>query len=353
MRKSVTPFIVVGMLLVSLCLQGEALAAPGETVRLSGTVVRGNRPAPGAEVSAQAWPNWRFLNLVPAEQAFDLIPLGVALADDDGNFAMDVNVSNLPATYLTDEGHVEIEVSAVYMGSVAEFFTTEPEANVTASFVIPPIDVGRVEANLASLQTSSVEAATCSPHWVSGSENGPYQTKIMDVMALGQVTGTGTYSYGGSTSTTLGILAQSPISGNWSASGTSTIGTSSSTGFQASSIKDKRLFAQFKYRKYIDGYCQTLNKPYNFYGRGNTNSIGHSNYSNCGGTYRVGDLYTHSSTSNQTYSNGLTVFSIGLSSRAGYTSTASLKFKFNARGNVCGNNSSLGESSPIVEASTQ
>jgi hypothetical protein len=59
---------------------------------------------------------------------------------------------------------------------------------------------------------------------------------------------------------------------------------------------------------------------------------------------------THSSTRNQTYSAGITVYGVGLSSQAGYTSTATIRFHFNEKGGVCGNNSTFGEASPIVDA---
>lgn len=173
----------------------------------------------------------------------------------------------------------------------------------------------------------------------------------MDVLARGKVSGTGSYSSGGSTSTTLGVEAKS-ISGSWSTSGTSTISSGSGTGFSQSGLKDKRLFGQFMYRQYISPYCQTLNKPYSYYGKGNTVSIRHPTFPNCGGLYGVNGVYTHTSSTNQTYSSGLTVFGVGLSSHAGYSSTASLSFKFVTPGRVCGNNADLGETSPIVEAHT-
>jgi hypothetical protein len=46
----------------------------------------------------------------------------------------------------------------------------------------------------------------------------------------------------------------------------------------------------------------------------------------------------------------LTVYTVSLSSQAGYTQSTDLTFHFIARGKVCGNNSSLGEMSPKVEA---
>jgi hypothetical protein len=41
---------------------------------------------------------------------------------------------------------------------------------------------------------------------------------------------------------------------------------------------------------------------------------------------------------------------IGLSSQAGYTSTATIRFHFNEKGRMCGNSSTLGEASPKVDA---
>jgi hypothetical protein len=349
--------VVASVLLVS-SLTSVAQAQPRPIVHLVGSVNDNGAPASGAAISAAAWPDWQFLSLVAANQAFDLKPLGSVTADETGGFAMDIDLSTLPGTYVSEDGHVEIEVTAIADSKVRVYFTMDALANQSSNVTIPPMNLAEGDAPAAARTHSATGVAapavgTCSPHWISGSENGPYQTKLMDVFATGMVTGTGTYSNGGSTSTTLGVEAQNVFTGNWSASGTSTIGTSSSTGFQATTIKDKRLFGQFIYRKYIDAYCQTLNKPNNYYGRGNTLSITHPNYSNCGSNYFSGDIYTHTNSANQTYSNGLTVFTVSLTSHAGYVTTSTLKFNFNARGNVCGNNSTQGEASPIVEASTQ
>ena len=93
------------------------------------------------------------------------------------------------------------------------------------------------------------------------------------------------------------------------------------------------------------------NRAYNYYGRGNTPLIAHTEFSNCSGAYHSGDSYFHNYSSNQTYAAGLTVFSISLSSQAGYVSTAQIRFNFTGTGNVCGSNSKKGEDSPRVEAS--
>jgi hypothetical protein len=357
-RTTLRLSVFAAIVLFASSVGSIAVARPAVIAHLVGSVTDNGVPVAGAGVTAGAWPNWKFLNLVAADQTFDLRELGSTTTDEMGQFTLDLDLQTLPGTYETADGTVEIEVTAFADSKVRVYFTTEPSANASSDVTIPPMDLAEGGVAPAALANAAAGAepmavATCSPHWINNSDNGPYQTKIMDVLAVGQVNGTGSYANGGSTSTTLGVLAQGAISGNWSASGSSTIGTSGTTGFQATPIKDKRLYGQFIYRKWIDGYCQTLNKPHHYYGRGNTLSISHPNYSACGGNYFNGDLYTHTHNNNQTYSNGLTVFGVGLSSHAGYVASASLKFNFNARGNVCGSNASLGETSPIVEASTQ
>lgn len=181
---------------------------------------------------------------------------------------------------------------------------------------------------------------------VWGNYNGPYQTKIMDVMNRSTIPGTATYFYDGSTSTTLGYLTNGP---NWTVGGTMTSSSSTTTGFSAGTT-NQRVQALWMYRERAVVCYANQNVPYNYHGRGSTPSITHVNYSYCGKTYYPGDSYTHSYNGNQTYSVGLTVYGIGLSSKAGYSSTASLKSRFNVKGKACGNSSTLGETSPKVDA---
>src|SRR6266508_6484469 len=173
---------------------------------------------------AEAWPDSDFMKTVPDDQGFNVVSLGSVLADSAGHYVMDLDISGLSSNYVDNDGHVEIMLTAEYNGMVNSTFSPDASTVEASSITFDNLDVaGGINS------PNGPAAATCQPHPISGSENGPYQTKLMDVMAQGKVTGTGTYSNGGCTSTTLGVEALGVISGNWGASGTATISTSSSS----------------------------------------------------------------------------------------------------------------------------
>jgi hypothetical protein len=61
------------------------------------------------------------------------------------------------------------------------------------------------------------------------------------------------------------------------------------------------------YSQWIGAFCQKFNKPYSYFGRGNTVATTHLNFTACGSNYFAGDLYIHNNSSNFTYTDGLSV----------------------------------------------
>jgi hypothetical protein len=207
-----------------------------------------------------------------------------------------------------------------------------------------PLSDARVSARSATeLTTAAVPCGAI----VWYNFNGPYQTRIMDIMNPSTIPGRGSYFYQGSTSTTLGYLKTGTT--NWQVGRTMTRGSSAGTGFHVPAVS-QRIQAQWMYRERAIVCVGNQNVPYHYNAKGNQPSITHVKYSNCGSAYPPGSNYVHSLNRSQTYSVGVTVYGIGLSSQAGYSSTATLKFHFNEKGRVCGNSSILGEASPKVEA---
>ncbi|HXF72294.1 MAG TPA: hypothetical protein VNO79_06765 [Actinomycetota bacterium] len=262
------------------------------------------------------------------------------------SFSLSLDLDSLDPRFVADEGYVNVMVAARYGGQVSTWGTTVWPGDTAKR--VPAFDMSKAvvpPGGGAGPLSVEAQAPPCG-QIIWGDYNGPYQTKIMDVMNPSSIDGWGSYFNEGSTSTTLGYLSNGP---SWTVGGTMTTSSSTGTGFRVPA-QDQRIQALWMYRERAVVCVGNQNVPYNYYGKGNQPSITHVNYPYCGNVYPVDGYYRHGSTRNQTYSAGLTVYGINLSSQAGYSSTATIEFKFHVRGKVCGNNSTLGESSPKVEA---
>lgn len=336
-----------------LCL---ALAAPpargGSTVTFEGRVdipasmaraARSDAGPPTVELLVE--PNWEVQQAAEAAGG-SVSVLSVAQTTATPSFSLSLDPASLDPSFVADEGYVNVMVAAHYGGRVSTWGVTVWPGDTAEE--VPPFDMSQAPVPPGGdVAPASVEPTVpiCGTI-VWGDYNGPYETKIMDVMNPSKIEGRGSYFWGGSTATTLGYLTNGP---NWSVGGTITTSSSTGSGFSVPA-QNQRIQSLWMYRERQVVCIANQNVPYNYYGKGDQPSIAHVKYTNCGGIYPVGGDYIHSSTNNQTYSAGLTVYGINLSSKAGYDSTATIKFHFNVRGKVCGNSSTLGENSPKVEA---
>ncbi len=262
------------------------------------------------------------------------------------SFSLSLDLDSLDPRFVADEGYVNVMVAARDGGRVSTWGTTVWPGDTVKK--VPAFDMSRAgppPGSGAAVASSPEPTPPCGTI-VWGDYNGPYDTKIMDVMNTSSIDSTATYFYQGSTATTLGYLTGGP---NWSVGGTMTTSASSGSGFIAHPT-NARIQALWMYRERAVICYANQNVPYNYYGRGSTPSITHVNYSYCGGLYYPGETYFHDDSSNQTYSAGLRVYGINLSSQAGYSQTARLEFTFHVRGKVCGSSSTRGEDSPKVDA---
>jgi hypothetical protein len=272
------------------------------------------------------------------------------------------DLSTIPAAYRSDDGTVNLVVMAMRHGRMIS--NTFPATPGTAStHVMPELDLGSgaysqeaLAADTVTIPSTGVQGGAQSTQTGVGflpcgggswsSPYGPYQVKIGDATADQIANPTFTYARGTSTATTLGVAVNSGSS--WSASGTSSSAAGTSAGFTATAIQTDRMFAQWRYHTYYGCGAQWA-YPYDYVARGDTVSIAHPTYSYCGGLYKAGDIYRANSYSNGTYSAGLSVYGVSLSSQAGWNSSMTLTFNFTGNGYVCGNTSAR-EAAPRVEA---
>lgn len=345
--------VVPGTLGVLLLLLLASPARGGSSVTFQGRVevppsmVRAAAPDTGPPtVELLVEPTWEIQRA--AEAAGEPVSVvSVARTAATPSFSLSLDLDALGPRFVAEEGYVNVMVAARYGGRVSTWGTTVWPGDTVKE--VPTLDMSRaaVPPGSGGTGTLSVEpqVAPCL-QIIWGAYNGPYDTKIMDVMNTSSIDSTATYFYQGSTATTLGYLTNGP---DWTAGGTMTTSSSSGSGFIAHPT-NARIHALWMYRERAVVCVGNQNVPYNYYGRGSTPSITHVNYRHCGDYYYPGDRYAHDHSSNQTYSAGLKVYGINLSSQAGYSSTARLKFEFHVRGQVCGNSSTRGEDSPKVDA---
>lgn len=352
------------LFLVATSVVLHAAPASAASYTANGRVVDRNKGVPDAAVYVQAMPSEDVLATYPEGQDFTMVELGTGWTDSNGYWSTTFDTSSLPADYVSSTGQVDLIVQTTASDLASETFYSVVPGETPQSFETEPIDVrangtpvgppGSDPCPTCPPESQPLALPTCTTYW-TGTYFGPYQTKFMDVLATGQITGVGEFRWGGSSSSTLGIAVKS--GGSWvRASGTLTVSRATGAGYRATGLKDKRLYNLWRYREFVQactgqGIVRRWAKPYSYYDRGNTLSISHQYLSYCGSYYYAGSTFFRTAYANQTYSAGLTFAGVvSLSSQAGYSTTAELNYVFGTRGRVCGNTSAGPAGAPKVEA---
>jgi hypothetical protein len=339
------------------------MGPPAAATTVTGRVVDGDVAVGGAIVVLRAWPSRATQAATPVGTRQSLFTVGIGRTAADGSYSLAGNLAGLPRAYRAADGTVDLMVMALHDGRLTE--TSLPAGAATRAAPLAPLDLAHGVESRAAVTAERVLSADLErrggaaesaagggfggvPDVCGGgswsSPYGPFRVKVATAAA-----GTGLYAivdYGVSEATTLGVAFEG--GGGWQASGTSTVGTSS--GFTTEPLVNKRVFAWWDYHDWISG-CGGYRTAYpqQYVGHAPEVSIAHPHYRHCGSPYNAGATYVHGATTNETYSNGLTVHGITLSSHAGWDSHMTLRIHFDVRGIVCGNNASR-ESAPRVEA---
>jgi hypothetical protein len=153
----------------------------------------------------------------------------------------------------------------------------------------------------------------------------------------------------GSTSHTLGLLAEYS-NGSFATSGTRTL-TVSASATQAG-IADATIYNRVNYRKYAGSFCGAVAewRPVSYFAFF-TNFVfaGDVNYGTCALQF-PGQNVTIGSTTNDTFSTGVTLAFWTVSSQTGYDSSYSITYNVTQRSHVCGSTAAGPVSSPRQSA---
>lgn len=363
MRRK-TAFVTAGLAVALLILAAAGLGEAGgpASLKLSGDVVDHGLAAGGALVLLQALPNQAAQEAATPGVAQSLFPVAAVRAKGNGSYNLSVDLSQIPAAYINADGTVNLQLMAVRGGYLAA--TNFPEA-ASSPVAAPPaasvLDLASGAYSTAALAADSVQVGTaqvtaaasqnatpyvCSGGYWGGPE-GPYQTKLVAATAGANVYATVTYSYGGSSSTTMGVAFDG--SGGWAGDGTISNGTSSQYGFQTGYQQDKSDWGLWRYHSWYGSCGGRWDYPLDYVGRGQTVSIAQPSYGYCSGWYYAGDSWTRDASSFATWSDGVNFPYLTLSAQSGASTTESLSFYFGANGHICGD-SSLREGAPHIEA---
>jgi hypothetical protein len=360
MRKSeggeMKRLIVVCAVAATMFVEGMVVPAQADavvtfvgSVRVPASMLRsvGSNTRPTVELTVV--PDSQYMDAaLAAEEAIQI--QSIASTEATPGFSLDLDMATLSPDFVADDGHVEVMIAARLGSRVTTWELPATAGDGTQT--VPTLDMATAEipeARSSIAKRYALEGPPPCGYVIWGSINGPYSVKLMDVTSTPAITGRGSYYNGSSTSTTLGFLTGT--SGHWSVGGTITESRSTGTGFDVPA-QNRRIYGLWKYRERQMVCFADQNVPYSYYGYGSTVSITRPHLTNCGSVYPVGGNYTHGSTKNQTFTQGVTVYGFSLSSQEGYTSSSTIKFHFTAKGRVCGSSSTLGESSPRVEAHT-
>lgn len=377
--------------------QEGAAATGADTAAHPSTVARGivrnlGTPVAGADVIVYAWPENEVLaNLTTGESA-SMHLVGTTSTRADGSFSVPVDPADLPDWVLNDQARADLEVVVadssrqiafdftveavpaaqrstesrtwtVLAGETAPGRQTAPNmrfdlghgiayevANDPARWVdkrgreygqARRNEAAQVSVDPRSRQTDQVAGGgdfttmeTCS--MVAGQSHPDRPEHFLNVYAWSGAKGTVIQTTG--VDHTLGVGV---TSGNgWSASGTRTV--SFSAAATQGSIVDSSVWNRVNYRDYSDSCTSSVKRlpiGYSDLLSNDWAQVAHTNHTAyCTIKYPDASWQTGSA-ENRTFGGGVDIGPINVSAQSGYDNGMDLKFTFNSKSKICGNNS--------------
>ncbi len=343
----------IGLIIGTSCLALGVMAAglPSASATTSGRLVhevghvsdRNGAGSAGVEVDVYAEPDASFLSNLKVGDSYSSTFVGSATTDASGRYAVDGQVpsasSNLRLVAHDGSGHSTSWYQPIDSNS-------QPELKLDGSAI------GSTESKSTAVAKSTTTSTLLASYPVWGIVGQLYST----------TTGaTGDFQYASGATSELGVgVSLSGAAGSFSSAGTTALSSSTLIDFptqSAGSTWKSYMKTQWKYGKFKDvtttcskvcaSTTQYSARPYSFLGGSQVATAGSvptTSPSNCT-SYAGGSQATIQSGSAITWTNGVSMtgspagkvdIGIDLSSKTGYSTSASLRYVFSSTRHLCG-----------------
>lgn len=357
---------------------GQGFGNNAATVPLfAGTITHSDgTPAGDVDVLLLGWPGAEALAELRAGDGVDVAPIGRTRTAADGTYALAVDRQLLAAWYAKPvRGNVQVEVSATAPGFFASFDGTvdyhpaQGTVNLVPAEGIGDLAAGSTQRKVQSLDLrlqpaeaapAGAVSAAAAPGGITSqaitgyscyqyvSDLGRQKTTVGRLSAQTNLY-TGKYTYTSGVTNTLGAgTSGSGAYGSWSASGTRTVTSDASLGFNGVSTTGTASFrTEFRYGKYYGTGCSPSGvfyyKAYPSEWIGSV--ITETNSTSPSATYCAsvtnGNTLTQAKSTATTVTGGVTssaALGINLNSQAGWSNEAKMSVTLKKNGSVCGVN---------------
>ena len=134
-----------------LCMQPGAASAAGATAAtLNGQVTNSSGAVSGATVTFVAWPNPDTLDAIPINGDVPLVTLGSTATNSTGNWTYSPNLSSLGASYIGDDGSVDLQTEVVSGLNEQDYTTSVASTDTDDDNVATPTNPETLDSNLTS-----------------------------------------------------------------------------------------------------------------------------------------------------------------------------------------------------------
>jgi len=327
---------------------------PGRSV-LNGELRPEHGSAEGEMVLLYVWPSAEQLAKLKIGETVKSVPIGFAHVDRDGSFKIKVSDPTLAEPYESTTGDVTVQVLSVVGEEVFSETTTLSPAQLESQSTVAPELVldASVDAVVDAAADTTVEKS-CETTKVA--DLGDFWTYVGFGYVTDATVANMTFSYRKGASSTLGVgLSASGSAGSFTLSGTSTVATGYNAAF-ATTAGYKGWQAEVNYGKYKrrcvgigDVVTTYLALPQSMTGGHRVVSLVSAPAATYCAAQPKGLTFTIDSTKATTVGAGVqskAALGVSLTAQTGYTTTASIAFKFLKAGRLCGTSGKPGAGAP-------
>ncbi|WP_413354730.1 hypothetical protein [Microbacterium sp. 1P06AB] len=350
-------FVAMGGVGILAFAAAAVMPAPSEdeVIVAEGTIVTAPRSDVPETADVFAWPSNEALADFEVGDQFNLEPIGSAEVDGDGNFALAVDSMNVLDRMASDQGEVNLFVSADNGETTFEKSFSVNVDEIESASVDSVVDLGDVAATGEAEDAGAADPMASSDAFI---EKACTSTKITNLgnkwVPVGGLFSSNTgakvdYVYESGQSSSLGAaVSQKASNAGFSASGTTSISSTASVNFPAMSGTGNKLAkTQFRYGNYktkctfVTGGVPFTSVSYKvradmWVGGSSFTSVSAPKATYCV-SYNKGASFTKSRDTQVTWTGSVEIYGVGLSAQTGWSNNGKIAVSFpNKAGKVCG-----------------